>query len=181
MFEENNIQKKYVNMADVNFMTMSQTHDSDKQESPIQHADIMSLLFFAYRDFVGRPDEILASMNFGRAHHRVIHFVNLNPGLRVSDLLDILKITKQSLSRVLKQLLDEGYIEQRPGPVDRRERLLFMTDRGRDLAARLAESQAARIDKALKAISPEKRDTICRFLTEMVDESERQGLQVVIK
>jgi len=141
----------------------------------------MSLLYFAYRDFVGRPDEILASMNFGRAHHRVIHFVNLNPGLRVSDLLEILKITKQSLSRVLKQLLDEGYIEQRPGPVDRRERLLYMTERGHVFAVKLAESQAERIENALNAISPENGEIIRHFLLTMVDETERANVENLLR
>ena len=141
----------------------------------------MSLLYFAYRDFVGRPDEILALMQFGRAHHRVIHFVNLNPGLRVTDLLDVLKITKQSLARVLKQLVDEGYIEQRPGPVDRRERLLYMTEKGTSFAQRLAEPQAARIDKALQAIGPGDAATIRRFLMAMVDETERPAVEKLIR
>jgi len=179
-------------MADVNSSQTPQNRKSSKprasadpavsaRDDPIQHTEFMSLLYFAYRDFVGRPDEILTSMNFGRAHHRVIHFVNLNPGLRVSDLLDILKITKQSLSRVLKQLVDEGYIEQRHGPVDRRERLLHMTDRGRVFALKLAESQAARIEKALNAISPENSAIVRRFLISMVDETERANVEKLIK
>ena len=77
--------------------------------------DIIELLFFAYRDFIGDPDEVLAKFGFGRAHHRVLHFVNRNPGMKVADLLDILKITKQSLGRVLKQLVDQGYIVQKEG------------------------------------------------------------------
>src|SRR5271169_5003665 len=90
--------------------------------------DLIELLFFAYRDFVGDPDEVLAKLGFGRAHHRVIHFVNRHPGIRVADLLDILKITKQSLGRVLKQLVDTGFIEQLQGPQDRRQRLLYPTE-----------------------------------------------------
>ena len=77
--------------------------------------DLIELLFFAYRDFISDPDAILAKSNFGRAHHRVLHFVDRNPGLTVADLLDILKITKQSLARVLKELVDSGFIEQRTG------------------------------------------------------------------
>src|SRR5215213_1574396 len=77
--------------------------------------ELIELLFFAYRDFVSDPDEVLARFAFGRAHHRVLHFVNRNPGIKVADLLDILKITKQSLGRVLKQLIDEGYIVQKEG------------------------------------------------------------------
>src|SRR5215831_7369698 len=86
--------------------------------------DIIELLFFAYRDFVGDPDEVLAKFGFGRAHHRVLHFVNRNPGMKVAELLDILKITKQSLGRVLKQLVDQGYVLQKEGANDRRQRLL---------------------------------------------------------
>ena len=86
--------------------------------------DIIELLFFAYRDFVGDPDEVLAKLGFGRAHHRVLHFVNRNPGMKVADLLEILKITKQSLGRVLKQLVDQGYVVQKEGAQDRRQRLL---------------------------------------------------------
>ncbi len=80
---------------------------------------------------VGDPDEVLAKLGFGRAHHRVLHFVNRNPGMKVADLLDVLKITKQSLGRVLKQLIDEGYIVQREGANDRRQRLLYVTPAGR--------------------------------------------------
>src|ERR1700761_520553 len=95
--------------------------------------DLIELLFFAYRDFVGDPDEVLAKLGFGRAHHRVLHFVNRNPGMKVAELLGILKITKQSLGRVLKQLIDESYVEQRKG-ADRRQRLLFVTAKGEALA-----------------------------------------------
>src|SRR5213082_3251496 len=81
--------------------------------------DVIELLFFAYRDFTSDPDEVLEKFNFGRAHHRVLHFVNRNPGMKVAELLDILKITKQSLGRVLKQLMDEGYVLQKAGASDR--------------------------------------------------------------
>src|SRR5207249_5548158 len=86
--------------------------------------DVIELLFFAYRDFISDPDQVLATFGFGRAHHRVLHFVNRNPGMKVAELLDILKITKQSLGRVLKQLVDEGYVVQKAGANDRRQRLL---------------------------------------------------------
>jgi DNA-binding MarR family transcriptional regulator len=79
----------------------------------------VELLFFAYRDFTGDADAVLEEYGFGRAHHRVLHFVSRNPGLRVAQLLEILKITKQSLARVLKQLVDEGFIAQREGAEDR--------------------------------------------------------------
>nr|MCH9765248.1 MarR family transcriptional regulator [Alphaproteobacteria bacterium] len=97
----------------------------------------VELLFFAYRDFTGDPDAVLEEYGFGRAHHRVLHFVYRNPGLRVARLLDILKITKQSLARVLKQLIDTGFIIQKTGPQDRRERQLFTTDQGSALAEKL--------------------------------------------
>src|SRR5579864_2090881 len=105
----------------------------------------IELLFFAYRDFISDPDAALLSYGFGRAHHRVIHFVNRHPGIRVTDLLDILKITKQSLGRVLKQLVDTGFIEQLQGPQDRRQRLLYPTEAGRALALRLVNLQERRI------------------------------------
>src|ERR1700684_1638293 len=98
--------------------------------------DLIELLFFAYRDFVGDPDEVLAKLGFGRAHHRVLHFVNRNPGIKVAELLDILRITKQSLGRVLKALVEEGYVVQKEGAKDRRQRLLFVTERGEALALR---------------------------------------------
>jgi DNA-binding MarR family transcriptional regulator len=107
------------------------------------------LLFFAYRDFTNDADAILSDFSFGRAHHRVLHFVNRHPGLRVADLLDVLKITKQSLGRVLKQLIDKGYILQQAGSTDRRERLLYTTDAGRALAKRLAAPQLVRLARAL--------------------------------
>jgi DNA-binding MarR family transcriptional regulator len=135
--------------------------------------DLIELLFFAYRDFVSDADEILAKFGFGRAHHRVLHFVNRNPGMKVAELLDILKITKQSLGRVLKQLLDEGYVEQKEGATDRRHRLLFVTAKGEALALRLAALQSARIGGALADIGADGRDTIRRFLIAMLNPDQR--------
>jgi DNA-binding MarR family transcriptional regulator len=140
----------------------------------------IELLFFAYRDFISDPDAALLSYGFGRAHHRVIHFVNRHPGIRVADLLDILKITKQSLGRVLKQLVDTGFIEQRPGPVDRRQRLLYPTDAGRALALRLLDPQERRIEAALAALSPAERSGAERFLRLIIDESEREKVERLI-
>ena len=114
----------------------------------------VELLFFAYRDFTGDPDAMLEEYGFGRAHHRVLHFVHRNPGLRVADLLDILKITKQSLARVLKQLIDEGFIMQRAGNDDRRERRLFVTAKGGRLAEKLTALQIKRIEAALAKAGP---------------------------
>ncbi len=93
--------------------------------------DLIELMFFAYRDFVGDADHLLATLGFGRAHHRVLHFVSRRPGLTIAELLDILKITKQSLNRVLKELLDQDYVEARRGMKDRRQRQLFPTPRGK--------------------------------------------------
>lgn len=110
----------------------------------------IELLFFAYRDFTAEADTILAKQSFGRAHHRVIYFVGQYPGMSVSELLDILSITKQSLSRVLRQLVNEGYIDQKQGTTDRRQRLLTLTSKGKDLERLLTSEQRARIAAAYK-------------------------------
>lgn len=138
--------------------------------------DLIELLFFAYRDFVGDPDEVLAKFGFGRAHHRVLHFVNRNPGMKVAELLDILRITKQSLGRVLKPLVDEGYVVQQAGASDRRQRLLFATPKGEALALRLAHLQSTRIAGALADLGPEGLPTVRRFLAGMLDEGERDRI-----
>ena len=135
--------------------------------------ELIELLFFAYRDFVSDPDAILLHSAFGRAHHRVLHFVDRNPGLTVADLLDILKITKQSLGRVLKELVDSGYVEQRPGPQDRRQRLLFATASGQAMSASLSEPQEIRIRAALDGLPPDAHDTVARFLLGMIDAPDR--------
>ena len=103
-------------MADINVSTVPIRPDPELQRPGGPAYDLIELLFFAYRDFIGDADALLAKISFGRAHHRVLHFVNRHPGMRVADLLDILKITKQSLGRVLRELVDDGYITQRAGP-----------------------------------------------------------------
>ncbi|MHB1104253.1 MAG: MarR family winged helix-turn-helix transcriptional regulator [Devosia sp.] len=135
--------------------------------------DVMGLFFFAYRDFVGDADALLDKQGFGRAHHRVLYFVNLKPGMPVADLLDILKITKQSLARVLRQLIDNGYIEQKTGAADRRQRLLHATVKGRDFFETLSATQTSRIDAAMAALPPEGRRTVLRFFVGMVEPSDR--------
>jgi DNA-binding MarR family transcriptional regulator len=110
----------------------------------------MEFLFFSYRDFTNRADKILAQRNMGRAHHRAIYFVGRHAGISVSELLDILAITKQSLSRVLSQLVREGIVLQKAGTADRRQRLLYLTDKGRALEAELTGEQRARIASAYK-------------------------------
>ena len=120
--------------------------------------EIIELFFFAYRAFTSDPDAILEKGDMGRAHHRVLHFVNREPGMTVAALLDTLKITKQSLARVLKQLIDKGYICQVAGHEDRRQRCLYPTRTGRELALELAAPQHARIARALSASTPEERN-----------------------
>lgn len=156
--------QKNVNMADINSMP------NGADNLPL---DIMGLFFFAYRDFTGDADALLDRQDFGRAHHRVLYFVNLRPGMPVADLLDILKITKQSLARVLRQLIDNGYIEQKTGHSDRRQRLLFATDKGRQFFASLSVSQATRITAAIAALPPDARGIVTRFLVGMVDAGDR--------
>ena len=138
------------------------------------------LLFFAYRDFTRDPDAILQDFGFGRAHHRVLHFVTRHSGLRVADLLDVLKITKQSLGRVLKQLIDNGYIVQRAGSVDRRERLLYPTASGRALTKRLAAPQLVRLAEALKAAGPDAEIVVRRFLQAMINAEERPKVSSIM-
>src|SRR5690606_27082019 len=130
---------------------------------------LIELLFFAYRDFTSDPDAILSSYGFGRAHHRVLHFVNRRPGLTVAELLDVLRITKQSLARVLKQLIDTGYIVQVQGPRDRRQRELYVTKKGHALAVELALPQSRRIRSALREAGITDRTALERFLKAMVN------------
>ncbi len=142
--------------------------------------EFAELLFFAYRDFTRDPDAILADFDFGRAHHRVLHFVNRHSGLRVADLLDVLNITKQSLSRVLKQLIDKGFVVQRAGSSDRRERQLFPTEKGRALAERLAAPQSVRLAAALQAAGPGAEAVVRRFLEAMVNAEERPKVSSIM-
>jgi len=130
---------------------------------------LIELLFFAYRDFVSDPDAILSRFGFGRAHHRVLHFVNRNPGITVSELLDILSITKQSLAPILKQLVDDGYIEQVQSEDDRRRRLLRTTEKGSELAFTLNVPQVKRIEAALSKLDGSAIDAARDFLTQMTN------------
>jgi DNA-binding MarR family transcriptional regulator len=142
--------------------------------------DIIELLFFAYRDFVDDPDDVLAQYGFGRAHHRVLHFVYRHPGMKVADLLDILKITKQSLGRVLKQLIDQEFVEQKEGASDRRQRLLFVTAKGEALALKLAGLQTARIARALEGLGAGSHEAARRFLLAMINPESRDGVLQLI-
>jgi DNA-binding MarR family transcriptional regulator len=142
--------------------------------------DLIELFFFAYRDFVGDPDRILADYGFGRAHHRVLHFVDRQAGLTIAELLDILKITKQSLNRVLKELIEKGFVEARTGTQDRRQRLLFTTPPGHELALRLARLQTRRIQRALEGTTAEQREAATRFLLAMIDPAERGAVMEIL-
>lgn len=133
----------------------------------------IELMFYAYRDFTAEPDAILSGIGFGRAHHRVIHFVGRQPGMTVSDLLDILKITKQSLSRVLSQLVAQEYIVQRTGTRDRRQRLLELTPKGAELERRLSEGQRALVARAYRAAGAEAVDGFRKVLLGMINETDR--------
>src|SRR5271165_6580941 len=131
-------------MADIKSGGNSALVDEDAVRQGIE------LLFFAYRDFTAEPDAILARYGFGRAHHRVIHFVGRHPQITVSELLGILRITKQSLSRVLGELVQRGLIVQRPGAHDRRQRLLELTPEGRALEREVSAPQRARVAEAYR-------------------------------
>ena len=110
----------------------------------------IELLYYGYRDFTAEPDAMLARYGFGRAHHRVIYFVGRHPQMSVTELLGILRITKQSLSRVLGQLVRQGFVVQHPGSRDRRQRLLELTQKGVELERQLSENQRQRIAKAYR-------------------------------
>ena len=137
---------------------------------------MVELLFFAYRDFTAEPDAILGQLGFGRAHHRVLHFVARHPGLTIAELLDILAITKQSLNRVLKELIAQDFIETRAGAQDRRQRRLFATSKGEDLALRLAHAQTRRFAQAMRALGPSAKRDAAAFLLEMIDRDARERI-----
>ena len=168
-------------MADIN-ATMQKSHST---MTDTEAAELVEMLFFAYRDFVADADDFLAELKFGRAHHRVLHFVGRSPGMTVAQLLDILRITKQSLSRVLKDLLEQGYVLQKEGPEDRRQRLLYLTAEGtalwqklitpqmqrfRDAAHHLGEGDGALYRELfLQLINPENRDAAEHWVSKAGD------------
>ena len=131
-------------MVDINFKPDAPFLSDEEVRQGIE------LLFFAYRDFTAEPDAILEHYGFGRAHHRVVHFVGRRPQMTVGDLLVILRITKQSLNRVLGQLVRQGFIVQHRGAQDRRQRLLELTEKGRELERQLSAPQRARVAQAYR-------------------------------
>ena len=137
----------------------------------------IELLFFAYRDFTNEADEILSELGLGRAHHRVIYFVGRQPDMTVSELLGLLKITKQSLSRVLSHLIDTDYIRQTQGVRDKRQRLLALTDKGVALEAKLTDVQCRRFAAAYSARGGDAVDGFVKVLTSLLDEDMRKTLR----
>jgi DNA-binding MarR family transcriptional regulator len=129
----------------------------------------IELMFFAYRGFTADPDRILADRAYGRAHHRAIHFINRRPGLMVNELLDILGVTKQSLNRVLRQLVADGLVESRVGRTDRRQRNLSLTDAGRALEHELSDAQRRRMRAAFSRAGPEAVHGFRIVLEQMID------------
>ena len=134
------------------------------------------LLFFAYRDFTNAADVVLEELGFGRAHHRVLHFVGRSPGITVSDLLGILRITKQSLSRVLSVLLEQGYVAQAQGRADRRQRLLTLTPAGLALERKLYEHQRARLTVAYREAGAAAVEGFRRVMRVIMDDAARAYL-----
>lgn len=169
-------------MADINLEhTEANAPEINPAHGPVADEqtlfELIELLFFAYRDFVSDPDAILETYGFGRAHHRVVHFVSRNPGIRVASLLDILRITKQSLGRVLKQLIEEGFVFQREGNTDRRERRLYLTENGEKLARALIEPQLERVARALDISGPD-ADRIYRdVLSNLINPADREQVR----
>jgi DNA-binding MarR family transcriptional regulator len=136
----------------------------------------IELLFYAYRDFTAEPDAILARLGLGRAHHRVIYFVGRHPRINVSDLLRILRITKQSLSRVLGDLVRTGYIVQHRGTHDRRQRLLELTEKGALLERQLSETQRQRIARAYREAGAEAVEGFRTVLIGIMDADQREAV-----
>ena len=138
------------------------------REAEIRAAQDM--LFFAYRDFTNAADVILEELGLGRAHHRVLHFIGRNAGMSVGDLLAVLRITKQSLARVLGALIEDGYVAQAQGRADRRQRLLTLTAKGEDLERRLFERQRERIVQAYREAGPAAVDGFRRVMRGIMDD-----------
>lgn len=155
----------------VGAMTAKTAKKIQPQMPAVDEAEIdfecIELFFFAYRDFISGPDAILDTLGMGRAHHRVVYFVCRQPGMMVADLLETLKITKQSLARVLKHLVDDGYIRQMAGAKDRRERRLYPTLAGRELALALSQPQSQRIARAMEPLPADVQAGVRDFLQRM--------------
>ena len=134
----------------------------------------IELMFFAYQAFTSDPDRILEEFGYGRAHHRAIHFINRWPGLTVADLIDILGVTKQSLNRVLRQLIEDGLVESRVGQSDRRHRNLHLTPKGAELERVLSEAQRERVRRAYREAGSEAVAGFRAVLERMMDADKRE-------
>ncbi|MFD2173557.1 MarR family winged helix-turn-helix transcriptional regulator [Rhodobacter lacus] len=136
-------------------------------------------MFFAYRGFTADPDRILAKHDYGRAHHRAIHFINREPGLTVTTLISVLGVTKQSLNRVLRTLIEDGLVESRVGKRDKRERHLYLTEAGETLERALTEAQRARMRAAYRAAGPQAVAGFRQVLEAMMDPDLRRHYQML--
>jgi DNA-binding MarR family transcriptional regulator len=170
---DGNTHHNYVNMTDIN----AAMQKPDTTLSAEEAAELVEMLFFAYRDFVSDADHLLEPLGFGRAHHRVLHFVGRNPGMTVAQLLDILRITKQSLSRVLKDLLEQGYVFQKEGPEDRRQRLLFLAPKGDVLWQKLMAPQVARFQTAARNMAEKDGALYRELLLELINAENRETVE----
>ncbi|HEU0070059.1 MAG TPA: MarR family transcriptional regulator [Alphaproteobacteria bacterium] len=137
----------------------------------------MELLFYAYRDFTDEADAMLVRYKLGRAHHRALYFVGRHPGISVSELLAILRITKQSLARVLNDLVRQGFITQTAGMSDRRRRHLELTPKGLELERQITEKQRARIARAYRQAGGEAVEGFRKVLLGIINEHDRRLLQ----
>ena len=137
---------------------------------------IIELVFFSYRDFTAGPDQILEQLNFGRAHHRVIYFVGKKDKITIKELLGVLKITKQSLSRVLNQLVKEGYILVSTG-LDKRTKNLSLTSSGINLENELSTIQIQKIKKVINNFNQEDIDGFKKILYEMIEIDNKKTFQ----
>ena len=136
-------------------------------------------MFFAYRGFTADPDRILEDYAYGRAHHRALHFINRSPGTTVNNLLAILGVTKQSLNRVLRTLIEDGLVDSRIGREDKRERHLYLTARGLDLEKKLSDAQSARMRMAYRAAGPDAVAGFRQVLEAMMDADQRRYFNVL--
>ncbi len=164
---------KYVNIADLIDSSMSSDVSKPGLTTQLRGQEPMYELieqfFFAYRDFVGDADRLLEAYGFGRAHHRVLYFVSRRPGLTIAELLEILRITKQSLNRVLRELVDKNFVEIQAGALDRRRRQLYATPDGERLALKLALVQTRRFALALDQLGDRGLPSAQAFLKAMID------------
>lgn len=170
MSEDNNKQAK-----------LTPVSKSGQEDHLDDYKDAIELMFFAYRDFISDPDLILSDHGFGRAHHRVLHFVGYNPGLSIAELLDILQVTKQSLARILRDLIDMDYIRQEIGEDDRRKRLLYLSKKGRNLHKELLSPQINRFADVLQTIGPEKFSAWKDVMRGVISESNRETVDAHIE